>query len=224
MPPSAMTGIAVARAASAHSAIAVICGTPTPATMRVVQMEPAPTPTLTTSAPGLDQRLRALGRDHVARQHRHVRREHLDAADGLQHAGGVAVRRVHRERIHAGVQQQLQPLVQLRAHADRRRHQQPPALVGGRVGEVLLLEDVLVGDQPSQVEILVHQRQLLDAVLVEDRLGLFQRGAHGRGDQVLGGHVLRARALSCSVAKRMSRLVRMPTSLPSSVMGTPEMW
>jgi hypothetical protein len=30
---------------------AVICGTPTPATIRVVQIEPGPTPTLTASAP-----------------------------------------------------------------------------------------------------------------------------------------------------------------------------
>ena len=31
--------------------IAVICGTPTPATTRVVQIEPGPTPTFTASAP-----------------------------------------------------------------------------------------------------------------------------------------------------------------------------
>jgi hypothetical protein len=35
----------------AHSAIAVICGTPTPATTRVVQIEPGPMPTLTACAP-----------------------------------------------------------------------------------------------------------------------------------------------------------------------------
>ena len=35
----------------AASLIAVICGTPTPAMMRVVQMEPGPTPTFTASAP-----------------------------------------------------------------------------------------------------------------------------------------------------------------------------
>jgi len=29
----------------------MICGTPTPVTMRVVQMEPGPMPTLTASAP-----------------------------------------------------------------------------------------------------------------------------------------------------------------------------
>jgi hypothetical protein len=31
--------------------MAVSCGTPTPATMRVVQIEPGPMPTLTASAP-----------------------------------------------------------------------------------------------------------------------------------------------------------------------------
>ena len=51
-PPSAMTGHAgrpCTRAAAVQ--IAVTCGTPTPATTRVVQIEPGPTPTLTASAP-----------------------------------------------------------------------------------------------------------------------------------------------------------------------------
>jgi hypothetical protein len=37
--------------ASDTFATAVICGMPTPATMRVVQIEPGPMPTLTASAP-----------------------------------------------------------------------------------------------------------------------------------------------------------------------------
>jgi hypothetical protein len=51
MPPSAMTGTSWACAASTDDMIAVSCGTPTPATMRVVQIEPGPMPTLTASAP-----------------------------------------------------------------------------------------------------------------------------------------------------------------------------
>ena len=51
MPPSAITGVSVLRATSTASMIAVSCGTPTPATMRVVQIEPGPMPTLTASAP-----------------------------------------------------------------------------------------------------------------------------------------------------------------------------
>ena len=50
IPPSAITGTPCF-AAVAQSSTAVICGTPTPATTRVVQIEPGPIPTLTASAP-----------------------------------------------------------------------------------------------------------------------------------------------------------------------------
>ena len=53
IPPSAITRIPYLSASSAQSAIAVICGTPMPATTRVVQMEPGPIPTFTASTPAL---------------------------------------------------------------------------------------------------------------------------------------------------------------------------
>ena len=49
MPPSAITG--TPPAAAALSMMAVSWGTPTPATTRVVQIEPGPMPTLIASAP-----------------------------------------------------------------------------------------------------------------------------------------------------------------------------
>ena len=51
MPPSPMQQRSISRAAREHSMMAVTCGTPTPATTRVVQMEPGPMPTFTVSAP-----------------------------------------------------------------------------------------------------------------------------------------------------------------------------
>src|SRR5699024_6702401 len=51
IPPSAIIDLPCFRASVAQSYTAVICGTPTPATTRVVQIEPGPIPTLTTSAP-----------------------------------------------------------------------------------------------------------------------------------------------------------------------------
>ena len=51
MPPSPMTGTPADRHARLASMIAVTCGTPTPATTRVVQIEPGPTPTFTASTP-----------------------------------------------------------------------------------------------------------------------------------------------------------------------------
>ena len=44
----------------------MICGTPTPATTRVVQIEPGPMPTFTRVGAGVDQRLGRLGGRDVA--------------------------------------------------------------------------------------------------------------------------------------------------------------
>ena len=49
IPPSAMMGMSPAPCTA--STMAVICGTPTPVTTRVVQMEPGPMPTFTASIP-----------------------------------------------------------------------------------------------------------------------------------------------------------------------------
>src|SRR5690606_41062604 len=59
IPPSAIRGTPVPSSALATSEIAVICGTPTPATIRVVQIEPGPIPTLTQSAPASTKALAA---------------------------------------------------------------------------------------------------------------------------------------------------------------------
>ena len=51
MPPSEMQGMANFAVTRAQLSMAVICGTPTPATTRVVQIDPGPMPTLTASTP-----------------------------------------------------------------------------------------------------------------------------------------------------------------------------
>ena len=56
MPPSAISGTPLPASAVATLSIAMICGTPTPATMRVVQIEPGPMPTLTRVGAGIGQR------------------------------------------------------------------------------------------------------------------------------------------------------------------------
>ena len=66
-PPSPMTGTPAGRQARAASMIAVTCGTPTPATTRVVQIEPGPDADLDRVGAGVDQRLRArVGGDVAA--------------------------------------------------------------------------------------------------------------------------------------------------------------
>ena len=72
--------------------------------------------------------------------------------------------------------------------ADRSGDAKPPLLVLGRVRVVDALLDVLDGDQALQPPVRVDDRELLDAVLAEDRLRLVERRPDRRGDQVRGGH------------------------------------
>jgi len=82
--------------------------------------------------------------------------------------------------------------------------------------------DVLDGDEALEGELVVHHQQFFDAVLVQDGLGLLEGGATGtvtRFSLVITSEIGRSKRFS----NRRSRLVRMPTSLPPWVTGTPEM-
>ena len=73
--------------------------------------------------------------------------------------------------------ERLDPLLDVVADADGGRAAQPPGVVAGGVGELLALLDVLDRDQPGEAAVVVDERQLLDAVALQDRLGLVERRA-----------------------------------------------
>ena len=102
---------------------------------------------------------------------------------------GVAVGVVDDEDVALGRDQGLGPLERVLADADRRPDPQAAERVLGRARVLGPLEDVLVGDEPLEVVVLVHHHDLLDLVLVEELLGLLERSADGDGDE-LPGHDL----------------------------------
>ena len=177
MPPSAISGTPVPRSALATLSIAVICGTPTPATMRVVQIEPGPMPTLTRVGPGLDQRPRRRAGGDVAADDVDLGVVLLDPAHALEHALAVAVGGIDHQHVDAGLDQQLDPLLGALAHADRRAHAQLALGVARGVGEVGLLGDVLHRHQAAQLEGVVDDQHALQLVPVHQRLAFGERGA-----------------------------------------------
>ena len=86
MPPSAIAGTPCSRQAAAVSSTAVNCGTPTPATTRVVQMLPGPMPILTASAPASISARGAFGGGDVAGDDLHGVGRLLDPLDRVEHA------------------------------------------------------------------------------------------------------------------------------------------
>ena len=169
---------------------AVSCGTPTPATIRVVQIEPGPMPTLIASAPASTSALRRLGRRDVAGDDLDRVGQRLHPLDRLGDIGIVAVRGVDDDAIAAGVDQRLG--AREAGVADRRRggHPKPAFGILGRERRGDRLLDILDGDQPDAVVVLVDHQQLLDPPLVEDAPRFLLAGPERDRREIVAGHQL----------------------------------
>ena len=170
--------------------IAVSCGTPTPATMRVVQIEPGPMPTLMASAPAS---ISALAPSAVATLPATTCTAFdmpLDAGDGFEHAPGMAVRGIDHDEVDAGLDQAL--AARIAGFADRGGggDAQPALLVLAGIGIGHRLLDVLDGDQADAAIVGVDDQKLLDAMLMQQPLGLVLVDAFAHRDQPVLGHQL----------------------------------
>jgi hypothetical protein len=144
----------------------VICGTPTPATIRVVQIEPGPIPTLTASAPASSSASAAspvtmlppitctFGKFFLTQATRSITPCEWPCAVSTTITSTPASTRASTRcfGVAAGAD----------GGADRRR-----SLILGRRSGCRGLLDVLDGDQAAQGEVVVDHQHLLDAVLVQ---------------------------------------------------------
>src|ERR1035441_5464149 len=149
MPPSAMTGIPCSRAARAASAMAVICGMPAPVTMRVVQLDPGPMPTLMASAPAsisasapsyvatLPARRPTVGNALFTSRIASSTREEWPCAESMASTSARA------RKIIAG-------------SSDGAAHAQPALIVLAGVGVLELFLDVLDRDETLEIVLIVH--------------------------------------------------------------------
>ena len=176
----------------------------------------------------IDQRLGAFGGGDVAGDDLHLVRLPLDAGDRVEHVLRMAMRGVDHDKVDARRDQRLGAGKALVADRGGGGDAQAALLVlaGVRIGDRLL--DVLHRDQADAAVLRIDHQQLLDAVLVQQALGFVLADALAHRDEL--SLVISSETLwRGSVAKRTSRLVRMPTSLPGcalparSTTGMPEM-
>jgi hypothetical protein len=219
MPPSAITGVP-SPAAAAQSMIAVSCGTPTPATMRVVQIEPGPMPTFTASAPAsISARVASAVATLPAITCTSFDRflHPLTASPRL----GMAMGGVDHDQVDARIDQRLGAFEARIAHGRGRRHAQAAQLIlaGRRVQHRLL--GVLQRQQPGQLAL----PSVTSSFSI--RRAFIRFFASSRSPARAGWRGSRrssslAPGVSSASAKRMSRLVTMPRTRPlSSTTGNP---
>ena len=110
--------------------------------------------------------------------------------DGFEDAGLVAVGGVDGEGVDAILDELGGAFEEVAGGADGTGDAQAALLILAGVGVLQLLLDVLDGDEALELVGVVDDEELFDAMLVEDLLGLFERGSYGDGDEVgLGHHV-----------------------------------
>ena len=196
MPPSAMKGTPLARNACATSATAEICGTPTPATTRVVQIEPGPMPTLTPSAPAATSASAASAVTTLPPMTCMLRMRFLDASHAVQYAFREPVGSVHDDDVHAGLDQRVDAIVGVVAGAHGRADTQRTALILAGARVVLCFLEILRSDHAFQFEAVADHQHLLDAVTVQQRQHLvLGRLLADRDQPVLRGHHCRYRRI-----------------------------
>ena len=190
MPPSAMIGMPFGRAARAHCQTAVICGMPAPAMMRVVQIDPAPTPTLIASAPAAISASVAsavttfpavtgsFGHCFLIRPMAWITPAEWPWAVSIATRSTPASTSAPTRASRSAPTPTAAPARSL------------PCESTAAFGKSSLLLNILDGDQPLQLAIGVDQRKFFNAVLLQDGLGLLERRADRRGDQPLAGHEL----------------------------------
>ena len=203
MPPSAITGTPAFCAAFAASITAVSCGTPTPATIRVVQIEPGPMPTFTASAPAS---ISALAPSAVATLPAMIcvlldaRLMRLDRLAARLWNGRARCRsRRHRRPLRSAPASARSPHRQ--SWKPRRRSKRPRSSLA-RFGKACAFSKSFTVMRPMHLVRLVDDDHALDPVLVQQLLGLALVDAVAHRDEIrlrhqVGDALVRVRQSAC---------------------------
>src|SRR3990172_1296461 len=107
----------------------------------------------------------------------------------LKYPVGMTMGRIHYDDIHTGIDKMLRPLPLLIPNSYRRPDPEPSHLILAGTGILDPLLDILYGNKPFEIEVLIHDREFLYPVPLEDLLGIFEGRAHRGRNQLLCHHV-----------------------------------
>src|SRR6267378_385774 len=135
-----------------------------------------------------DEILCAFVGSDIAGDELHVGQAMANGFDGIHHARGVAMRGVDGDDVGFVLGHFDGALEEITGGADSRADAQPTLFIfcGARIFEFYL--DVFYGDKAFEVEVLIDDQQLFDAMLLQQTLGFIEGRADRNGDEVILGH------------------------------------
>ncbi len=103
----------------------------------------------------------------------------------------MAMGRVHRDCIHSCANHEVHARFEVLSYAHRRADDQASLHIGGSVGIVTRLLNILDRQQTLQHSAFIHERKLFDAVFLQNLLGFLGGDTYAGSDQALFfGHKL----------------------------------
>ena len=130
----------------------------------------------------IGQRTRCIGRGNVAADDLYVWVVFLDPLHAIQHALRMTMRRIDDDHVHTGFGQQLNALFRTGTHADGRARAQATRGIFRCIRVFGGFEDIFDGNQTVQLVFIIDHQHALDAMLVHQRLGVFDAAAFAYGD------------------------------------------
>ena len=125
---------------------------------------------------------RSAGGD-IAAYHVDVRVVLFNPAHPVYHALAVAVRCVHHDGVHPGLDQGFHARLSALTNADRSTYPKLAFGVAGCIRKTGLFGDVFDGDQALELEVVIDQQHPLNPVFVQQVFGIGQGAGLGHGDQ-----------------------------------------
>src|SRR3990172_2505459 len=101
----------------------------------------------------------------------------LDPTHAIEHALGMAVRRVHDDHVHLGLDQTLDAIFRALTHPNRGAGEQTAFGIFGRARVFGRLLDVFDGNKAFQTELVIHHEDFFNPVLVQQLEYLVARSA-----------------------------------------------
>src|SRR5207244_10739313 len=129
------------------------------------------------------ERAGTVGGGDVAADDLYLRKLSLRPAHSIEHALGMAVRRIDDQNIDAGSDQRLSAIVGVCAGADRGADAKLASLVLAREWMFGRFKDVLDRDESLELEVFIDHEHALEAMPVHQRFGVLELGSLGNGDQ-----------------------------------------
>ena len=138
-------------------------------------------------------------RGDIAGNQLHIGERVAHPSGRLQHTVAVPVGGIDHENVNTRLNERAGAIEIVTACPNRGGHPQAPVPVLVGIGELPTLVNILDGNETLEQKVFIDDGQFLDAMSTQDLLGLIERCANRRGNEIVGRHHVAQRTVEIAL-------------------------